>query len=135
MSHGGAASRYDVRFDDLACLWLEESYVLAITERCGAVEFTLEAVLTSGHPAYRSPAPDEQYCYRRAQLTVTGAGRPRLRLSGARPTPDPAGEPDLGNIDSLHRVNSKGPDSWAMQGDWGDLEVIEPRITVLIIDA
>ena len=81
-----AVPTYDVAFEDLAGVLLEESYVLLIEERDGAVEFSLDAVLTPCHVAYRSPRVGEQHCYRRGKLVVTSVERPRLRRSGAPPT-------------------------------------------------
>ncbi len=125
---------YDAAFDELAGVLLEESYVLAIHEHDGTVEFSLDAVLTPSHPAYRPPAPDEQYYYRRGQLVIVGAERPRLRHSDARPATDATGEEDFGNIDSLYPVDSNGRDRWAMEGDWGELEVVEPLIRFVVLD-
>ncbi len=135
MSDSEPTSTYDATFAELAGVLLEESYVLAIDERDGAVEFALDAALTPSHPRYRPPAANEQYCYRRGQLVVAGAGLIRLRRSGARPATDAAGERDFGNIDSMHQVDSDGRDSWAMDGEWGELEVAEPRISFLVLDA
>ena len=126
---------YDAAFSELAGVLLEESYVLAIDERDDAIEFSLDAVLTPDHPAYRPPAPNEQYCYRRGQLVVASSERPRLRRSEAPPATDATGEQDFGNIDSLYPVDSDGRDSWAMAGDWGELEVVEPLIRFVVLDA
>jgi hypothetical protein len=126
---------YDAVFDELADVLLEESYVLAIDDRDDAIAFSLDAVLTPSHPAYRPPAPNEQYCYRRGQLVVASAERPRLRRSGAHPATDATGDQDFGNIDSLHRVDSDGRDMWAMEGEWGELEVVEPLIRFVVLGA
>lgn len=126
---------YDAAFDELAGVLLEESYVLAIDERDDAIEFSLDAVLTPSHPAYRPPAPNEKYCYRRGQLVVASVERPRVRRSGAPPATDATGERDFGNIDFLYPVDADGRDMWAMGGDWGELEAVEPTIKFVVLDA
>ncbi len=118
----GEVPTYDVAFDDLAGVLLEESYVLSIEERDDAVEFSLDAVLTPSHPAYRPPGPNEQYCYWRGLLVVASVERPRLRRSGGPPATDATSEQDLGNIDSLIAVDADSRDLWAMGGCWGELK-------------
>ena len=44
-------------FPGLAGVYLEDSYVLDISEAAGQVVFRLDAVLTPEHQAYRSPHP------------------------------------------------------------------------------
>lgn len=126
---------YHLVFHDLANVVLEESYVLAINEREGAVEFALVAVLGPGHEGYRPSLLGEQYCFGRGTLIVAGAELPRLRLSGAPPAIDATGEEDLDHIDSLIPFDVEGCDSWLMNGTWGELEVDEPTIRFVLSDA
>lgn len=102
-----ALPTYDLVFDDLAEVVLEESNVLAIHERGGAVEFALDAVLALGHAAYRPALPDEVYCFKHGTLVVTGSEQPRLRLSGAPPAVGATGEEDFDHIDSLIPVKCR----------------------------
>jgi hypothetical protein len=44
-------------FPGLAGVYLEDSYVLDISETAGQVVFRLDAVVTPEHQAYRSPHP------------------------------------------------------------------------------
>lgn len=130
----GTVPTYDAVFAVFAEVVLEESYVLAVDEREGAVEFVLDAVLAPGHDAYRAPLPGEQFCVRRGTLVVTSANRARLRASGAPPAFDATGEQDLGHIDSLIPVDPDGRGSCVREGTWGELEVVEPTIHFVSID-
>ena len=54
----------------LSAVYLEDSYVLGIDSDDRSVRFSIDLVLTPEHPDYRSPGPDEQYCYRRAHIAI-----------------------------------------------------------------
>ena len=110
--------------------YLEDSYVLAIHLSGNELAFDLEVVLLSDHPEYARPKPGEQHCYRRSRLSF---GRPsEIRFDGPtalRPTVDPDGSVDLGNIDSLTRTKDG---RFAIAGDWGSIEVrSEPPVIEL----
>ncbi|GAA5151963.1 hypothetical protein [Amycolatopsis dongchuanensis] len=115
-------------FPDLTDVYLEDSYVLGISETPGTVVFSLDLVLTPGHPRYQAPPPDEQYCYAKAELVfaeVTGVRWPRR--SDLTFT-DAAGEVDLGNIDTMVYRN----DHYELTGDWGEVHIYTtqpPRLT------
>ena len=49
-------------FPGLAGVFLEDSYVLGISESSELLVFHLDAVLTPEHSAYHSPRPGEHYC-------------------------------------------------------------------------
>ena len=106
-------------FANLAQVYLEDSYVLAINERPDAVAFTLDLVLTPGHARYHAPPPDEQYCYADAVLTIGGAARIDWITRSGRTYRDAAGEEDLGNIDSLEYRDGY----YDITGDWGHVRV------------
>ncbi|HVW39840.1 MAG TPA: hypothetical protein VHC18_00665 [Amycolatopsis sp.] len=111
-------TNYD-QFPDLAGVYLEDSYVLAIREDADTVSFALEAVLTPQHPRYRPPQPDEQYCYAKANLVFTSVSEVRwLERSGLVFT-DATGEADLGNIDTMNYTN----DHYELTGDWGQVQI------------
>lgn len=59
----------------LAGVYLEDGYVLAIDETRQQLSFSLLAVLTPHHPAYRGPLPGEPYCYAYGVLTFANASR------------------------------------------------------------
>ncbi|MEV0065658.1 hypothetical protein [Amycolatopsis sp. NPDC050768] len=104
---------------NLAQVYLEDSYVLAITERPDAVSFTLDLVLTPGHPRYHDPAPGEQYCYADAILTIGNATEIDWITRSGQTYRDAAGEEDLGNIDSLYYRDGY----YDVTGDWGHVRI------------
>jgi hypothetical protein len=112
-------------FPGLAGVYLEDSYVLGISESLGQIVFHLDAVLTPEHSAYHSPRPGEQYCYEKGNLVFPDVTRVEwLRRSSSHYT-DASGEEDLGNIDIL-RVDD---DAFVAEGDWGAVRIYgaQPR--------
>ena len=57
-----------VQFPGLAGVYLEDSYVLSVSEAAGQLTFELDAVLTPESPAYQAPRPGKQYCYANGKL-------------------------------------------------------------------
>ncbi|WP_284987664.1 hypothetical protein [Arthrobacter sp. fls2-241-R2A-172] len=88
--------------DVLRGFYLEDSWVLDINASRGQLVITAEFVLTEEHPSYASARPGEQYCYRKGVLVFDGVTD--LTWTGqlsSRPSRDPDGSVDYGNIDSL----------------------------------
>lgn len=56
------------QFPQLDGVYLEDSFVLGISEIAGELSFKLEAVLTPQHPNYHEPLPGTQYCYADGEL-------------------------------------------------------------------
>lgn len=106
-------------YPTLADVYLEDSYVLEISEAPSELKFSLEAVLTPHSPEYHAPAPGEQYAYARGDLIFTGVTRVNWASATFRRYTDAAGEEDLGNIDSL--TNDGG--IFFIEGDWGKVMV------------
>lgn len=76
---------------DLAGLYLEDSYVLAISETPRRLSFMLDAVLTPAHPRYRAPLPGEQHCYATGVLIFEGITTIEwIRRSHSDPSTPPA---------------------------------------------
>jgi hypothetical protein len=103
----------------LTGVYLEDSFVLEVRERPGELRLRMEVVLTQGHPRYRAPGADEQYCYADAWLVLGGAARIEWEQRSPRRFTDAAGEEDLGNVDELRRVGGE----WVVAGDWGRVRV------------
>jgi len=115
-------------YTDLANVYLEDSFVLAIDEKPGALSFKLEVALTPGHPLYHQPRPDEQHCYVDAMLTIGEVARIEWVTRSSRTSRDATGEEDLGNIDSLRQLD----DHYEITGDWGHVRVYSsaaPQLT------
>lgn len=60
-----AAMRDYSSIPELADVYLEDSWVLSISAQPGLLVLVIDV---ERHPAYRTPAADEQYCYRRGIL-------------------------------------------------------------------
>ena len=103
----------------LAGVYLEDSYVLSISEAPRKFTFALDAVLTPASARYAPPKPDEQYCYARGKLVfehvtdITWIGR------STQQSTDATGEVDLGNIDSLAFEQGL----YIAEGDWGQVHI------------
>jgi hypothetical protein len=108
-------------------IYLEDSYVLDVTESAGELRFDLDAVLTEAHPRWTHPKPGEQYCYLRLSLVFAGPRRVDWLRRTMRPARDASGEVDYGNIDSLTRDGKV----YELTGDWGHVLVDSEPPTVV----
>ncbi|WP_235659473.1 hypothetical protein, partial [Mycobacteroides abscessus] len=114
------------QFPQLDGVYLEDSFVLGISEIAGELSFKLEAVLTPQHPNYHEPLPGNQYCYADGELLFADATSIDWVRRSANSYIDAAGEEDLGNIDSL--TDDGG--TYTVEGDWGEVRICstsEPR--------
>ncbi len=118
----GMATYYDA-FAQLAHVYLEDSWVLAVWPSDNMLAFDIEAVLTQEHPEYRGPATGYQYDFRLALLTLSG--HVACVLSGAPPASSADGTTDLGNIDSW-TVDDAGVS--LLEGVWGEARVSDTRV-------
>ena len=113
------------RFPGLAGVFLEDSYVLGISESSEQVVFHLDAVLTPEHPAYHSPRLGEQYCYANGNLIFPDVTQIVWLNRNSSHYTDASGEQDLGNIDIL----TVDGDAFVAEGDWGAVRIsgAQPR--------
>ncbi|KEI43746.1 hypothetical protein [Saccharopolyspora rectivirgula] len=114
---------------EFAGIYLEDSYVLGITEESGVLEFSVDFVLTESHPRYRPPRPGEQNCYVTGALTFEAGAKVEWIERTGQVYTDAAGEEDLGNIDYLLLEDGH----WRAGGDWGEVVVHTdrpPRVTL-----
>jgi len=103
----------------LSDLVLEESFVLGITASPAQVVLDVEFVLTTSHPAYAPPPPDENESYRRGQIRFIAVRRLIWDLQGATPAADATGEIDYGHIDDFRWDG----ETFELEGDWGQLRI------------
>jgi hypothetical protein len=111
-------------FPDLANVYLEDSFVLAIDETPTSLSFRL----ARSHPRYHDPRPDEAHCYADAVLTIAEATKIEWVNRSAQTYRDATGEEDLGNIDSLQHHD----DHYEIAGDWGHVRIYSiaaPQLT------
>ena len=115
-------------FPDLANVYLEDSFVLAVDETPTALSIRLEVVLARSHQRYHDPRPDEQHCYAAAVLTIAEATKIEWGARSSHTCRDAAGEEDLGNIDSLQHHDGYHE----IAGDWGHVRIYStaaPQLT------
>lgn len=119
----------DTPYHEIAGLegvYLEDSYVLGITEKADEISFQVEFVLTEQHPAYRPPLENEQHCYRRGSLTFHGVRDVRWARLSMRPSVEPNGDIDYGNIDAFAERDG----IFRLEGEWGELSLSADTVTV-----
>ncbi|GAA5189547.1 hypothetical protein GCM10023346_04390 [Arthrobacter gyeryongensis] len=110
--------------------YLEDSWVLDINASRGQLVITAEFVLTEEHPSYAPARPGEQYCYRKGVLVFDGVAD--LTWTGqlsSRPSRDPDGSVDYGNIDSLIIEG----DHYTVEGDLGKIDLHAASIRVALV--
>jgi hypothetical protein len=105
---------------NLANLYLEDSYVLALQTADQYVVLTVDAVLTSAHPHYHPPRPNEQYCYERGQLIFPNVTQFQWIPSALPPAVEASGALDYGNIDIFYVEYGR----YHLEGDWGVLDIV-----------
>lgn len=105
---------------NLSEIFLEDSYVLDITESGSSLTFKIEAVLTESSKKYHDPLPGEQYCYANGSLTFANIIDISWIARSFQVFTDAAGEEDLGNIDTLTLFDK----TYDISGDWGHVRVV-----------
>ena len=117
-------------FEGFEDVYLEDSYVLNISESSGMVEFEIEVVLREGHSQYSPPKSGEQYCYRRASIVFPSLKKADWQDRSFVPSVDKDGEVDYGNIDSFYLEN----DVYHLVGDWGKVLISSRPPTLRFTD-
>lgn len=107
---------------------LEESYVLDIDARPGAMSMEVDLVLTPEHPDYEEPRADEQFCYRRGRISFSDVKALSWGGQGMPPAVDATGERDYGNIDRFEWARGR----YLLEGSFGLLEVDASGVEVIL---
>ena len=94
---------YQDAVPDLAEIYLEDSYILAVDLDSSKLSMDMEFVLREGHPLWRPPNPDEHYCYQRGKLVFKQVHdmTPERIDWHCVPARDASGEIDYGNVDAM----------------------------------
>lgn len=114
--------------DDLEDLYLEDSFVLNITEKADELKFEVDFVLTENHPLYSLPAATEQYCYKKGVLLFMGVSLAIWEDRSRKHFVDKNCEVDYGNIDCF---NFSGK-IFKLSGDWGAINFEADSVTVIL---
>ena len=112
-------------------LYLEDSYVLGISEADGEVRFKMDIILRETHPEYKKPRHGEIYCYAPAEIIFKNVRNVRWIRNIMMKYTDKDGTVDYGNIDSMY-VN-RDNNRFDIEGDWGRL-VIESDWPEVVIN-
>lgn len=100
---------------EFSAIYFEDSYVLGLEANDHDLTFRVDLVLLPGHVRYQHPGPQEQHCYRRAEISIVGATSIRWRRVTMRPSRDASDEVDFGSID-VWQVQTA---THHIEGDWG----------------
>lgn len=100
---------------------LNDSFVLSWEQTSDKIVFNLEASIWPQSTYYTSPKPNEHTCYRKATLTFLGTNKVNgLRsMETVKPTIDPDGTSDYGNIDSLLQSSN----GYTIAGEFGAVKI------------
>lgn len=109
-------------------VYLEDSFVLAVSVKPKEVDFDVDLVLAETHPQYSSPRKGERYCYRRGRIRFLGTRQVSWRMGSVQAAYDATGEVDYGGFDRFE-VES---DRYTVSGDFGTLQIEAERCEVTL---
>lgn len=109
-------------------VYLEDSFIIQISESDTELVFDIEFVLTEDHPLFEQPKAAEQYCYRTGKLVFSGVSSVNWKKKSNLRFSDANDEEDYGNIDVLRRISDE---VYEISGDWGDLEVVSSQVEII----
>ncbi len=114
--------------DGLKNIYLEDSFVLNITEKNDEIRYEVEFVLTENHPLYSTPSEAEQYCYKKGNLLFKGVSSVVWDDRSNKNFVDKNDEIDYGNIDCF----SFSGESFKLSGDWGVVNFKANSVAVVL---
>jgi hypothetical protein len=82
-------------------LYLEDSYVIEITNKKSEIIFLIDLVLNEQLSQYPCPLPNEQHCYKRGEIRFLNVSRIIEFTRTNIVFTDANHEADMGNIDSF----------------------------------
>lgn len=101
-------------------VYLEDSYVLGISEDGALLRLTLHLVLCEKHPSFKVPLSMERYCYRLGVLEFRNVTAIEWHHRSKNKYRDADGRVDYGNVDVFYR---EGEGTYHLEGDWGIVDV------------
>jgi hypothetical protein len=101
---------------------LNDSFILNWSREEHEIVFSLEASVWPESIYYRAPENNEYTCYRKATLRFSGVSScvGLLATSEVKPTIDPDGSIDFGNIDTFNQIQ----DGFSLTGEFGNVIII-----------
>ncbi|MCP4487956.1 MAG: hypothetical protein GY820_11645 [Gammaproteobacteria bacterium] len=113
---------------DLKNIYLEDSFVLNITEKNDEIRYEVEFVLTENHPLYSTSPEIEQYCYKKGALLFKGVSSVIWEDRSNKNFVDKNNEIDYGNIDCF----SFSGENFKLSGDWGVVSFKANSVAVIL---
>lgn len=107
--------------------YLEDSFVLSVTEDADRLVIGVELVLLPGHPLYREPKPGEVRWWEPASIVFAPVTAVRWVRRTDTVIHDPDGSVDLGGLDGIVQT---GPAEWRVEGTFGVVVVASPQPVV-----
>lgn len=114
--------------DDLRYVYLEDSFVLNITESDNEIEYEIEFVLTENHPLYSAPLNTEVYCYKKGVLLFRGVSSVIWESRSENQFVDKNDEIDYGNIDCF----TFSGQNFNLSGDWGVISFKANSVDIIL---
>lgn len=108
-------------------VYLEDSFVILISEYDDKLIFDMEFVIKEGHPLFEIPKADEYYCYRRGKLIFSDVHSVNWKIKSSLCFHDANYQDDYGNIDVFRKLSN---DTYQLSGDWGSVFVISSQVEI-----
>lgn len=108
---------------------LEQSWVLGITARTGAVEFDIDLTFARDHPELKPPREGDMYYGRTWTIRFTGVTSLTWSGQGAPPAVDASGAEDYDAIDSFRWEGT----IYDLEGSWGAMRIEAAAVEVTLI--
>ncbi len=109
-------------------VYLEDSFVLQISESDTELVFDMEFVLTEDHPLFEEKKVGEQYCYRKGKLLFSGVSSVHWMKKSDLYFRDANDEEDYGNIDVFRKISNE---VYNLSGDWGELNISASQVDII----
>jgi hypothetical protein len=114
---------------DLTDVYLEDSYVMAISETDIGLMVEMVFVLRKGHPLYIEPAKDAYYCYHGGSIIFDHPAQIQWIEKKMKKFTDENGNTDYG---TLHSLNVEGG-THALHGEFGRVNIITPKEVKIVM--
>ena len=117
-------------FGEFKGIDLFDSFVLNWSYKPTALELGLEVSIWPESQYYNKPKPDEFTCYRKAILRFENIGSISglLEMENVKPSIDPDGSKDYGNIEHLFQDET----GFDLHGDFGEVRISGGKLLFLV---
>lgn len=113
----------------LANVYLEDSYVMAMSETDMGLLVEMVFVLRKGHPLYVEPGPEAYYCYHGGSIIFDHPTQIQWLDKKMKKFTDEDGNTDYG---TLHSLNVDG-NTYALHGEFGRVTITAPKDVKIVL--